>query len=620
MLGARYKTAHDIVEDLVASKRFREGAEVLAAALGRDAREVVAEARTALSELASVQNRFARDVWVQLARLLWARGYKLEVDVAGIERLRELGKRNPLVFLPSHKSNLDGFVMASVMYDFGFPQNHVIGGKNMGFWPLGALGRRVGVVWIRRSFGDDPVYKFALRRYLAHLASKRFNLEWYIEGGRSRSGKLLAPRMGLLNYLAQGVEEADVPDVLLAPVSIVYDRLNEVLEMTAESRGAAKRPEGLRWLVRYARQQRGELGRVQVKFGEPVALRAALATAPTGDSAARSIALSKAAFEVCTRINRNTPVTPISIATLALLGMDGWAATLAQTQRAIEPLVRYVEQRALPGSESLAPLHTSEGLLQVLRTLTEHGVVDQFKGSEAVYRISPERELAAAFYRNVIVHWFVNRAIVELALVAAAEPGAGSDPIVASLAEAWRMRDLLKFEFFFAEKREFEAELRAEVGLIDPAWRQKGGAELQTLGEMLAVSGGLMADRVLRSFLEAYYVVADRLAARGGASVEEPDLVKDCLVVGRQYQLQRRTVSAEAVSSELYKTGLRLARNRELLTGDAKDLVQGRSAFVAELHDVLRRLEILTGWERRHRLRREGEIDHASPRLAGGAA
>jgi glycerol-3-phosphate O-acyltransferase len=613
MLGARYKTAQDIVEDLVASRRFREGAEALAAALGRDAPEIVAEARAALSELASVQNRFARDVWVQLARFLWARAYKVEVDVSGIERLRELNKRYPLVFLPSHKSNLDGFVMASVMYDFGFPQNHVIGGKNMGFWPLGALGRRVGVVWIRRSFGDDPVYKFALRRYLAHLASKRFNLEWYIEGGRSRSGKLLPPRMGLLNYLAQGVDEAGVEDVLLAPVSIVYDRLNEVLEMTAESRGAVKRPEGLRWLVRYARQQRGELGRVQVRFAEPVALRAALASTPADDSRARSLALSKAAFEVCARINRATPVTPISIATLALLGMEGWAATLAQAGRAIEPLVRYVEQRALPGSESLAPLHTSEGLLRVLDTLAEHGVVDQFKGSETVYRISPERELAAAFYRNVVIHWFVNRAIVELALVAAAESGEGADPIAVSLAEAWRLRDLLKFEFFFAEKREFEAELRAEVGLIDPAWREKGGAELQTLGEALAVSGALMADRVVRSFLEAYYVVADRLAAHGGASVQESDVVRECLVVGRQYQLQRRIVSAEAVSADLFKTGLRLGRNRELLAGEAAKVAEGRAALVAELHDVLRRLEILTRWERLHRLRREGEIEHVQP-------
>jgi glycerol-3-phosphate O-acyltransferase len=613
MLGARYKTAQDIVEDLLASRRFREGAEALAATLGRSPREVVPEARTALTELASVQNRFARDVWVQLARFLWARAYRAEVDVAGIERLRELNKRYPLVFLPSHKSNLDGFVMATVMYDFSFPQNHVIGGKNMGFWPLGTLGRRVGVVWIRRSFGGDAVYKFALRRYLAHLASKRFNLEWYIEGGRSRSGKLLPPRMGLLSYLAQGVEEAEVEDVLLVPVSIVYDRLHEVIEMTAESRGAAKQPEGFRWLVRYARQQRGELGRVQVNFGEPLALRGALAAAPSAEPNGRSLALSKAAFEVCTRINRATPVTPISIATLALLGMDGWAVTLAQAGRAIEPLVGYVQQRALPGSDSLAPLRSSEGVLRVLAALAEHGVVERFGGSEPVYRISPERELAAAFYRNVVIHWFVNRAIVELALVAAAESEQGSDPIAVALAEALRLRDLLKFEFFFAEKSEFEAELRTEVGLIDPSWRDKGGAGLQTLGEALAQTGTLMADRVLRSFLEAYYVVADRLAAHGGASVEESDLVRECLLVGRQYQLQRRIVTAEAVSAELFKTGLRLAGNRELLAGEANGLAQRRLAFVAEIHDVLRRLEILARWDRSHRVRREGEIERVHP-------
>ena len=139
--------------------------------------------------------------------------------------------------------------MSSVTYENGFPANHIVGGINMGFWPLGPLGRRVGVVWIRRSFGGNEVYKYALRRYLAHLASKRFNLEWYIEGGRSRTGKLLPPRMGLLNYLAKGVEEAGVEEVMLVPVSIVYDRLNELVETTSQARGAKKRPEGTRWLV-----------------------------------------------------------------------------------------------------------------------------------------------------------------------------------------------------------------------------------------------------------------------------------------------------------------------------------------------------------------------------------
>jgi glycerol-3-phosphate O-acyltransferase len=608
LLGARYKTAQHIVDDLMESRSFREGAEQLAATLARSRDDVLAEARECLVEMASVQNRFARDVWAQMSKFLWGRAYELEVDQEGLENLRALNKLYPLVFLPSHKSNLDGFVMSSVTYESGFPANHIVGGINMGFWPLGMLGRRVGVVWIRRSFGGNEVYKYALRRYLAHVASKRFNLEWYIEGGRSRTGKLLAPRMGLLNYLATGVEEAGIEEVLLVPVSIVYDRLNEVVEMTAQSRGAVKRPEGLGWLLRYARSQRGPLGRVQVRFGEPVPLRTALADAGE-DPAARRLALSKVAFEVSTRINRATPVTPISLATLALLGTDGHAVTLAQAHAAIGPLRSYVSQRALPGSDTLVALASEDGVGRVLRTLVEHGVVDEFDGGpEPVYRIGAERDLAAAFYRNVVIHWFVNRAIVELALVTAATETLPDDDAMAdALEEAFRLRDLLKFEFFFAEKGEFQDELRAEMALIDPAWLEKGGAGLQTLGEALAASGGLIADRVLRSFLEAYYIVADRLDARGLAAVDESALIRECLRLGRQYHLQGRIVSAEAVSSELFKTGLKLARNRGLLDGGGTYVAARRCAFKGELHDVLRRLEILAGWNAARRPRREGE-------------
>jgi glycerol-3-phosphate O-acyltransferase len=415
----------------------------------------------------------------------------------------------------------------------------------------------------------------------------------------------------LLHYLAQGVEEADVEDVMLVPVSIVYDRLNEVSEMTAESRGATKRPEGLRWLLSYAREQGGnDLGRVQVKFGEPLALRSGLKAAAPRDRDERSLALSKLAFEVCTRINRTTPITPISIVALALLGMDGWAVTAEQAQQTIAPFVDYAERRGLPGSEALRSLHGIQGVLAVLGTLVEHGVLDEYRGLESVYRISPDRELVAAFYRNVVIHWFVNRSIVELALVTAAESG-DEDPMAASLLEALRLRDLLKFEFFFSEKREFEAELRAEVDLIDPAWRAHGGAGLQTLGPTLAAAGALMAGRVLRSFIEAYCIVADRLVACQGASVKEADVIEQCLVVGRQYQLQRRIVSAESVSTELFKNGLRLAANRQLLAGDAAELVPGRAALLAELRDVLRRLEILVGWDPERRLRRESELGPA---------
>jgi glycerol-3-phosphate O-acyltransferase len=158
----------------------------------------------------------------------------------------------------------------------------------------------------------------------------------------------------------------------------------------------------------------------------------------------------------------------------------------------------------------------------------------------------------------VIIHWFVNRAIAELAL-------ATGEDLEDALQQAFRLRDLLKFEFFFARKREFLEELRAEHAII--------------------AVGGRVADRVLRSFLEAYWVVADRLVARSGAPVDADEIVEECLGVGRQYHLQGRIKSAEAVSSELFKTGLKLAANRGLL-----DDGNGRVAFKQELEEWLRRL------------------------------
>ena len=115
-----------------------------------------------------------------------------------------------------------------------------------------------------------------------------------------------------------------------------------------------------------------------------------------------------------------------------------------------------------------------------------------------------------------------------------------------------------------------------------------------------------MADRILRSFLEAYYVLADRLAAHESAPVEQDELVRECLGVGQQYHLQRRIVSGEAISAELFRNGLKLAANRGLLEAGGSEVAEGRAKLARELHEVLRRLEIPPSWDRAHRLRREG--------------
>ena len=184
----------------------------------------------------------------------------MQVDEAGLARLRERNRTHPLVFLPSHRSYADPLLLADVLAERDFPRNHVLGGDNLSFWPVGPLAKRAGVVFIRRSFGDDEVYKLAVREYFGYLLAKRFNMEWYMEGGRSRTGKLRPPRYGLLANVAEAIEQGRVDDVYLVPVSITYDQLREVSAMAAEQVGAPKKGEGVAWLARYARAQLEPLG------------------------------------------------------------------------------------------------------------------------------------------------------------------------------------------------------------------------------------------------------------------------------------------------------------------------------------------------------------------------
>src|SRR5262249_44380568 len=140
------------------------------------------------------------DLVANLTRLIYRQGYgeSLHYDRARLAEIYAPPPRYPVVFLPSHKSNLDPPGLPYPLPENGPPPHHTPRGHTMKFFPMGPLVRRSGVFFIRRTFKDDPVYKLVLRHYLDYLIEKRFSLEWYVEGGRSRSGKLLPPRFGLL--------------------------------------------------------------------------------------------------------------------------------------------------------------------------------------------------------------------------------------------------------------------------------------------------------------------------------------------------------------------------------------------------------------------------------------
>src|SRR5215471_9385937 len=276
LLGYRYKVPKDVAEAIEDSPGYRADVAALAARLGLPEQETAERARADLDGLVASMSPVAVDLLSGALRPLHAYAWDVQADAAGLDRLRELNRRYALVFLPSHRSYADPLLLADVLAAHDFPRNHVVGGDNLRIWPLSGLARRAGFVFIRRSIGDDEIYKLALREYLGYLLAKRFNLEWYMEGGRSRTGKLRPPRYGLLAYVADAVARGRAADAYLVPVAITYDQLREVSAMAAEQGGAAKKPEGLSWLAGYARGQLARIGTVHVRFAEPLSLRAAL--------------------------------------------------------------------------------------------------------------------------------------------------------------------------------------------------------------------------------------------------------------------------------------------------------------------------------------------------------
>ena len=244
--------------------------------------------------------------------------------------LRELNRRHALVFLPSHRSYADPLLLADVLAEHDFPQPRARRRQ-----PPHLADQRAGQA--RRDhlhpaqLRRREIYKLALREYLGYLLAKRFNLEWYLEGGRSRTGKLRPPRYGLLAYVAEAVARGRADDACLVPVAITYDQLREVSAMAAEQGGGAKKAEGLGWLASYAKGQLAKIGTVHVRFAEPLSLREALEPGGHDDNPdTRRLALQKVAFEVAVRINRVTPVTATALVTLALLGVRDRALTLAR--------------------------------------------------------------------------------------------------------------------------------------------------------------------------------------------------------------------------------------------------------------------------------------------------
>ena len=583
------------VAGLLRAPWYDERLQKLAAELGRDPDGVRAEAAGYLREMAASRDERAVEAWRGFSRWLM-RAYDVLVDEDQIAALRKLDRKSTLAFAFSHRSYLDGMLLPEVIQGNRLSPALTFGGANMNFFPLGGIAKRTGTIFIRRQTKDIPVYRFVLRAYTAQLVQDHVNLTWSIEGGRTRTGKLRPPVYGILRYITDAVDEIDGPEVYLVPTSIVYDQLHEVEAMTTEAYGAAKRPEDFRFLVRLARQQGERLGRAYLDFGEPLPLRKRLEELRAEESGAGT-EIERIALDVEHRINRATPVTPTAVVSLALLGADR-SLSISEVLATVRPLASYIAARnwVVAGAADLTNRST---IRWTLHMLVASGVVSVYDaGTEAVWGIGADQHLVAAFYRNTAIHILVDRAIAEMALLAATEDAADGSVLPATVRdEALKLRELLKFEFLFSARAQFEKDLADEVRLIGPVEDITKPIAAEDIRLLLESADLLLAHLVLRPFLDAYHIVADRLAAEEDESFDEQAFLAECLQVGKQWELQRRIASAESRSMELFKTALRLVRHRELIESpddpDPGDVAQRRRQFADEVATATRRVNVI---------------------------
>ena len=584
--GTRYKVPRFVADSLAASPRFRSALAALASDLGRKPGELLPEARRYMKELISTPSAMFLDLRARLERFMMTQGYDkgFLYDPAELEELRGLIRTRPTVLLFTHKTYLDGVTPNALFYDNDMTMLHSFGGINLDFFGIGTLFRRSGMIFIRRSFSDTPVYKVVLRQYIAYLLEKRFPMSWALEGTRSRLGKLMPPRYGILKYVLDAAYDGGIEDVNIVPFVTSFDLIRDVEEYAAEQAGRVKQAESLGWFIGYLKSLREPMGRVRIDLGKPVVV----ARAPNPDD---KLALARIAFDASVSANRVTPLTVTSVMCLILLGTAPRGATAEELARVTRFLVQWAKDRGIRLSEELQSLDR-DALRARADTLVNSGLIlRDDAGSATVYTILPGKHAMASYYRNTIIHHFLDKTIIELALFKVQEDS-DENASLQFWAETERLRDLFKFEFFYPPREQFRKDLETELDRCDGQWSARLRQGHGGVKALIRCFQPLLGHAALLPFVEAYIVVLEQLVRlTPGELLTQEDCVEQGLIEGRQAYLLRRITSQASIGKILFENGYRLAAHMGL-TGETDEAkIAGRRALLAEFRALARRME-----------------------------
>ncbi|QSS53659.1 male sterility protein [Histoplasma capsulatum var. duboisii H88] len=385
---------------------------------------------------------FVRGAYYLCTQLL-TRAYHQGIHVSSEEvlRLRSVAQtaaknKQSIVFLPCHRSHVDYVSLQLICYRLGIGLPVVVAGDNLNIPLLGNFLQHTGAMWIRRTFGDDPLYHTLVQAYVDTLLKEGFNFECFVEGGRSRTGKLLTPKFGILSFILDSVASGRIEDAIICPVSTQYDKVIETESYISELLGQPKQKENLLDFLNSSSVLSLKLGRVDVRFHEPWSLKAFVAEQcariydlPNNSAiqvkmgvAERGRLLRTLGYRVLSDINGVSVVMPTALVGTVLLTLRGRGVGKTELVRRVNWLCERVRVKG----GRVAHFYRAPTEQVVDRAIEVLGpkLVGEISGlAEPTFYAVDRFQLS--FYRNMTIHLFITEALVSAAMYARVKQGGG---------------------------------------------------------------------------------------------------------------------------------------------------------------------------------------------------
>jgi len=507
-----------------------------------------------------------------------------------LSKVKSMSQKSPLILIPCHKSHIDYLILAYLFYSNNMPCPHIAAGKNLSFWPLGPIFRAAGAFFIRRSFKGASLYTKVFSEYIRKLLEEGFNIEFFIEGGRSRTGKMILPKLGLLSTLINAYKDGACKDMIFVPIYIGYDRVLEENAYLSELEGGKKEPENLLQVIKARKVLKKRYGKIYIKFHEPISFNELLAQMEIRmedlSSKEQNALCRNLGHRVINSINEVTVVTPHAVVACAILNMTNKRFSFDDLEEHIETYMNYLSVQQATLAETLI-IDQTGAIERVIDTYVQRKFVERISlgaknsPSDDVYTVNESKRPNLEYYKNNCIAFFIPAAFTSLAIL-------GRDAFqftAAELHDSYSFQQkLFKDEFAYDVDQSVEYFIRKNIkAFIDDAILMPHPTLPDTYNLTSAGFRKLKLFSVfLKTYFESYWIVLSYFRAAPQKSVSARDRMKRIEALGNRMYKKEAIEKKEALSEVNYKNAVKFFTSRGI-TG------QGNAEKFTDYTDAVQR-------------------------------